>query len=180
MLERFKAVMRRYAAGILVKRYAKRDDFEDLTLNGCWDDIHHFAVLWPDTGVDVMAAEIVFRRLRERFPEAAITAVSLPGMGACVPEFGIRELDIQPDEFTFYGAPKRQLRARLRELNADVAIDLSPVFNPLSAYCCSLTEARLRVGFALPQNEMVYNYQIAPNADRSLLERYKVLASYIG
>lgn len=180
MFERSISFLRHYATGILVRSEIKRKLPFELTLQNIWEDVHHCIVCWPETGIDVKAAEIVFQRLRNRFPYSIITAIALPGMGASPPDFGINIFKIASNEFTIFGVPNSKLRLRLKNLNADISVDLSSVYNPLSAYCCTASGARIRIGFATPENDRVCNFQIAPNQDRSGVDRYRVLATYIG
>jgi len=180
VIDRLRNFFRHFAASIMVKKEIRSNSPFELSLQNIWEDIYHCTVCWPEAGIDVKAAEIVFRKLRNRFPFAAITAIALPGMGASPPDFGIDVFEIEPDEFTFYGAPNSKLKSRLKSLNADLAVDLSAEYNPLSAYCCAASGARIRIGFATPDDDFVYNFQIAPNQDRSGIDRYRVLATYIG
>ncbi|MBT3231972.1 MAG: hypothetical protein HN356_04090 [Calditrichaeota bacterium] len=180
MIDRSRNFIRHFAAGIMVRKEVKLNTPYEISLQNIWEDIHHCIVCWPEAGIDVMAAELVFRKLRNRFQFSAITVIALPGMGASPPDFGIDVFEIGADEFTFYGAPNGKLKSRLRGLKADLAVDLSPEYNPLSAYCCAASGARIRIGFATTEDEFVYNVQIAPNQERSGIDRYRVLATYIG
>lgn len=180
MFDGLAARLRHLTTNIAVKRHIKRERIGELSLSQCWQDVSHCVVCWPESGMDVVAAECVFTRLRERFPWAVLTAIALPGGIASPPDIGVKVLQIRPYHFNILGLPRKRLKEKLKRLKADVAVDLSPEYNPLSAYCCCLSGAKLRIGFKIPQGDSVFNFQIAPRKERTGKERYMVLAKYIG
>ncbi|MBM3328542.1 MAG: glycosyltransferase family 9 protein [Calditrichaeota bacterium] len=182
MLDYLKFAMQRMILGRAVrKRGAQLDAEGDIELRRLWDRVHRIAVTWPGQGVDATSATLVLNRLRERFPEALVTVLALPGIGAAPPP----ELsaDVWPMEkrlLNWLGLPDQRLRSRLMEMGFDTVIDLSPGYDAISAYYCLLTGARLRIGFAGQKSDRAFNYQVAPTGERAGAERYRVLAKYIG
>lgn len=180
MFDRIAAVFHRLVVSTVVKIAARRAVVKTLEIQNCWLEVRSCLVCWPGYGIDIKAAELVFDRLRDRFPDALITTVALPGIGASPPDIGVDIIEITKKNISFFGLPKRPLRQRFRDFDADIALDLSPNYNPLSAYICLLTGAKIKISFAMPECDLVFNYQVAPRPERTGLDRYRVLARYIG
>ena len=89
-------------------------------------------------------------------------------------------LELKEQDFNLFGLPRKQVKERIQNLNADIAVDLAQTFVPMSAYCCFLSGSRIKIGFATPESDLVFNFQIAPGSRRSGTGRYHVLAHYIG
>ena len=161
--------------------YNRKSKSSELVIRDCWEGVKSCLVIWPGEGLDIIAAEIVLNRLRERFPLATLTVSALPGIGASlISDLNVKVIQIDRKMFNFFGLPLRGLRDELLDIRADVAVDLSPVFNVISAYLCRISRARICVSFADPRGDMAYNYQIAPGPNREGLDRYRALARYIG
>jgi len=166
----------------VLRHRSRRFPAEALNVNSCWEGIRQCIVFSLDgLGSELSALELVLRHLKSRFPDTSVTVVvggrnteSLP------PTLFDRALRIQKEHLDWLGLPVRRLRQRMAELEADLAIDLSPDFNPVSGALCQATGARLRVGFANPAADLAYNYQVAPFNARSGLDRYEVLVRYLG
>jgi len=166
---------------ISVKRASKRFVQPEISLLGVWEDVRRMLICWPGNGMDVLAARVVFNRVRERFPNAALAVLALPGIGASPPpEIDAEIITIPKESLSMFGIPSKQLRARLAEAGFDAVVDLSPKFEPLAAYLCLATEAKIRIGFSGPDCDLAYNYQVSPRDDRSGIDRYRVMARYIG
>ncbi len=180
MLEHFLHSIRLKVLHLSLKMTAKKRLEKDLQLSDCWQGIYQCVVCWPEEGVDTAAADIIFRHLRKKFPGAGITVIESLTQKAYPPEESVRVVSLSKTDFNFMGFPKSSLKMKLQSINADIAIDLSAKFNPLTAYCCEMCGAKVKVGFALPDSELVFNFQVLPNSERKGADRYKVLASYIG
>ncbi|MBM3325875.1 MAG: glycosyltransferase family 9 protein [Calditrichaeota bacterium] len=182
MYERILRIIQRRFLMHYVRKYVKRKAVDaPFNWTKCWDKVKRIAVIWPGDGVDYQAAAMVLGRLRECFSEALITIIDLPGMGASPPPDTDAEVyAIEKRYLNWCGLPDRRLKAKLREMEFDTVVDLAPEFDPISAYYILLTHAPLRIGFAGGKADLVFNYQIAPKAERAGVERYRILAKYIG
>jgi len=181
MFRRLVDGLRRWIATLALKLLVRRGQAATLSMRDCWLGVRSCLVCWPDDGVDAAAAETVLNRLRERFPEARVTLLALPGVDVTLPsDASLTVIQVEKPQLNLLGLPVKPFREMLRGIGADLAIDLAPSFNPLAGYICELSGARIKVGFAGPQGDLVYNYQVAPGPGRSGIERYQALARYIG
>jgi len=175
------AGLRRGTVMLALKYLVWRRQVRTLSTHDCWLGVESCLVCWSDDGADAPAAQLVMSRLRERFPEARLTLLVLQGVDVTLPSDATRSIvRVEKKHLNLFGLPVKELREGLRMIGADLAVDLSPVFNPLTGYLCELSGARIKVGFAGPGGDLVYNYQVAPRPDRSGIERYRALARYIG
>lgn len=155
-----------------------RDEFDVIEV---WDRVHNVLICWPGEGLDLLAARVVLNRVRDRFPNASLTLLALPGVGASAPtEIEAELINVRRDDLSFFGIPKKNFCKTFNDRGFDLVVDLSPKFEPLAAYFCLSSKAPLRVGFAGPLVDQVYNYQVSPRSDRLGIDRYRVLARYIG
>lgn len=176
----WRSVQRRFIL-LAVRRFGRQTAAQEFDLQGAWDRVRRVLVCWPGVGMDLLAARVVLNRVRERFPNASLTVLALPGVGASPPnEVEAEVISVKQTELSLFGVPQKRLRDMLRDAGYDAVVDLSPRFEPLAGYFCLATQARLRIGFAGPSGDLVYNYQVAPRSDRSGIDRYRVLARYIG
>ncbi len=167
----------RLALRKLIKENA-RDEFDVLEI---WEKVHNVLICWPGEGLDLLAARVVLNRVRERFPNASLTLLALPGVGASAPaEIEAELINVSRNDLSFFGIPKKNFCRTFYERGFDLVVDLSPKFEPLAAYFCLSSKAPLRVGFAGPMVDQVYNFQVSPRSDRLGIDRYRVLARYIG
>ncbi len=149
------------------------------SLNECWLGIHRCLICLPVSGLDEQSLQMIIDRLRTRFPLIDIIVVSPTDYTGEIPD-GVERHLLRREDFSFFGIPSRALKEKLRNLNIEMAVDLSPRYNPLTAFCCELSGAKLKVGFAWSDGEQVFNYQVSPNPATTGIERYRVLANYIG
>jgi hypothetical protein len=181
MYEHILRLIRQRAMRMVVKKQAKRQKGEQINFTECWQEIHRILVCWPETGVDLLAATLILNRIKERFPEAAVTVIAMPGVSASPPdEMDAHVYSIDKNQINWLGIPDRRLKSVLQDMGADAAIDLSPRFDPQSGHFCQLSGAPIRVALEFPEGELVYNYQVRPHQDRLGIDRYRVLAKYIG
>ncbi len=181
MLNRLMDSFRWRCVDFVLRFSARHSRRNELSLRNCWNEIGSCLVFWPSEGLDVMSAEVVLRRLSDRFPEAKLTVIALPGIGASTPpDMNVKVIDMGKDSLNFFGLPVKRLRDEVIDVRADVAVDLSPEYNPLAAYLCLTSRARVNVAFADTRGDPAFNYQIAPDPGKGGVERYRVLADYIG
>ncbi len=176
----WRAIQRKFT-GMAVRKQARRSTSPEIELLSAWENVRRVLIFWPGSGMDVLAARVVFNRVRDRFPHAGLTVLALPGIGASPPsEVDAEVISVHWNELTFFGVPGKKLRDRLHDGGYDAVVDLSPRFEPLASYLCLCTEAPIRIGFAGPGSDLAYNYQVSPRDDRSGMDRYRVMARYIG
>lgn len=166
---------------IAVRKLTRTSGSEEITLTDVWERVHSVLICWPGEGLDLLAARVVLNRVRERFPNASLTLLALPGVGAAAPsELEAELVNVRREDLSLFGIPRKNFCRFFYERNFDVVVDLSPKFEPLAAYFCLAAKAKLRIGFAGSEGDKIYNFQIAPRSDRSGIDRYRVLARYIG
>ncbi len=182
MYERILRFIQRRVLMHFVRKHQKHiTDYTVFNWTDCWDKVKRIAVIWPSDGVDYHAAATVLNRLRECFPEALVTIIDLPGIGASPPpDINAEIYIIEKRYLNWLGLPDKRLKIILKEMEFDTVVDLSPEFDPISGYYALLTNATLRIGFAGDKADLVYNYQVAPKGKRTGSERYRILAKYIG
>ena len=167
---------------ISVLKYQKwRRKDEAVSLFDGWNDVRCCLICLPPDSVEEEEVGVVLDRLRQRFPQAKIVVGVLAGRDISFSDDSIEIIRIDEAMLSPSGMPKSSVREQLKAISADISIDLSPTFVPLSAYLCMLSGARIKIGFAgLSHGDLVFNFQIAPKAERTGIERYQVLAGYIG
>lgn len=181
MISRLVENMHQWFQGWALRLAVRREKSSEISLRDCWNDINSCLIIWPGDGLDVTAGEIILDKLRTRFPEAKLTIMPLPGIGASPPsDITVRILKVRKDVFNIFGLPIKELKEKLVRVKADLAIDLSREYNPLAAYLCKVSQARITVAFADPRCDLAFNFQIAPQPGRQVMDRYRVLARYIG
>ncbi|NQT35077.1 hypothetical protein HQ587_07800 [bacterium] len=173
--------IRRHFVSWAMQLSARRSKINEFSLKDCWSEVNNCLICWPSEGMDITAADIVLSRLQERFPDAALTVLALPGVGASMPS-GINAKIIQMNKksLSVLGLPTKRMRDEVVDIRADVAVDISAEYNPLSAYLCQISRARVSVAFADSRGDLAYNFQVAPRPERQGLDRYRALARYIG
>ena len=158
-----------------------RKTLKEISTRNCWEDIKNCLMIWPSEGLDISAGEIIIKKLKEKFPASTINIVALPGVGASVPvDFDINIVQLNPTHFNKIGLPTRQTRDNLLKMNAAITIDMSPSFNPSTTLISLLSQAPLSIGFAESDYDLPYNFQIATSTNSKGIDRYKVMAKYIG
>ncbi len=181
MLEGIWRSLQKSFTRLALRRLAKELAGKEIDVQEIWNRVHNVLICWPGEGLDLLAARVVLNRVRERFPNASLTLLSLPGVGASAPaEIEAELINVRREDLSFLGIPRKNFCRTFREKGFDVVVDLSPKFEPLAAYFCLSTGAPLRVGFAGVDVDKVYNYQVSPRSDRLGIDRYRVLARYIG
>ncbi|MFC2150283.1 hypothetical protein ACFLQV_02145 [Calditrichota bacterium] len=181
MMEKVRADFQRWCVSQALNRKIRRGNSEPISSHGCWENIQTCLVIWPGDGLDVTAGELILKRLHERFKDARLNVIALPGIGALTTtDIPYDKMQLNEQDFNFMGLPRKSAVIRLQDLRGDITIDLSPDFNPHSAYLSILSGAKLLIGFSDQIQQSPYNFQVAPNQSSQGIDRYKVLAQYIG
>jgi len=181
MFKRLKNSFQNKCLNLAISFTIRRSKPKELSLRNCWDEVLNCMVFWPGEGLEVKAAEIVIMRLENRFPNAKLTIAALPGIGASLPQYvKAKVIEIEESSFNLFGLPVKALRDEILDVRADIAVDLSSEYNPLVAFLCLISRSRVCVAFADLRGDSVFNFQIAPNPVREGIDRYRVMANYIG
>jgi hypothetical protein len=181
MLRRIKNGFHDKCLNLMIRFLVNRSQPKELSLRNCWDDVLNCLLFWPGEGIDVKAAEIVIMRLNKRFQGAKLTVVALPGIGASLPpDVEARIIEIDKANLNLFGLPVRALKDEILDIRADLAVNLSPEYSPLASYLCLISRAKVSVSFADMRSDSIFNFQIAPNPEREGIDRYRVMANYIG
>ncbi|MFH0765939.1 MAG: hypothetical protein V2A61_05920 [Calditrichota bacterium] len=180
MFDNLIASLKKYFALLAVRRLAHRGNMELFDVNQSWHSVKRVLICWPFQGLDLQLGGVILNHLENRFTEAVLTIVALPGVGASPMQTGMEILQLQPKDLNIWGLPNNRARDRLRSLQADVAVDLSSKFDPRLAFLCLISGAPIKVGFALPRSDLAFNYQVRPKRESSEIDRYRALARYLG
>jgi hypothetical protein len=77
------------------------------------------------------------------------------------------------------GLPRAGFVGQLRQYDPDLVIDLSPCYDPFLAHLAVQSGARMRLSLNYPDAGLFYNLLIAPEGEKPLSERYKILVNYL-
>lgn len=164
----------------LVKLRAWRTTTDVVSYNDYWNTVKRCMISWSPGIVDNAAVNVIIEKLKTRFPSLKTVLVILPGTEDQSLYSDMEVIKLTEESIQWTGRPSSDIRKRLALLEMDLIIDLSPDFDVFSAYICQLTKAPVKIGFATKYSDLVYNYQIMPKSTTDILERYRVLARYIG
>ncbi len=141
---------------------------------------HHLLLILPPTfdyfDVARHMMEPLITHMRPRFttllvPENFRTWISAD-LGARVVAYDARKKN-------FLGFPEPDMRRRVSELEADVAVDLMPEFSPFTAALAASSLAPLRISLDSTQEPGFFNVFIEFAGDKNLNERYETLLKYV-
>lgn len=134
---------------------------------------------FPEKAEDLAVAENFLPLVRNSFAESAITLLLRKECKHFLRKLPLfRCVWMGQEDLTFLGLPKKDLVAQVQALDSDVAVDLSPDFDPLSAYLCWQSKAALRVSMVKPRGNCFYNLQIQSKSN-NLSDNYKTLIRYL-
>ncbi len=179
MFEKMNRWIRINYARMLVNYLSKKSSQKTISLSECWKDINKCLICIPSDGVTEQAVGVVVKRIQYKFPEAKLLFAKTSD-SVQQKETASDLFLISPEKFYFFGAPKNYLKQYFRTAGVDLAVDLSQKYEPIFAYCCLISGAKMKVGFNTAENNSVFNFQISPKPERKGIERFEVLASYLG
>ena len=94
-------------------------------------------------------------------------------------DLGARVIPYDYRKKNFLGFPEPDMRRRVSEVEADVAVDLTPEFNAYTAALAAASGASLRISLDSQQEPGFYNVFIESNGEKDLGERYETLLRYV-
>lgn len=125
-------------------------------------------VIMPLDRRELLSAFNVMTMLKRKFDEERITVIG--------DERGVETIRLMPkshfveiketDVNLFYH-PRPEFLTLIKDRSFDLAIDLNLDFVLPSAYICRESNAKVRIGFAGPNSDYFYNFQIQPDSQKS-------------
>ena len=159
-------------------KYGKKEKSFNLSSGGVRP--HHLLLILPPTFdyFDVarhMIAPLI-EHMRPRFttillPENFRTWIS-NDLGARVMAYDARKKN-------YFGFPEPAMRRKVSELEADVAVDLTPDFCAYTAALAASSQAPLRISLDATQEQGFFNVFIEFDGEKDLSERYQTLLKYV-
>lgn len=158
------------SAGLSFARFlVRRMPAEVVSFTDVFSAAHRVLLIMPLQKRESLPVTGLVDFLKLRFGQQNITVVSDDHGREVMPLLPRgRFIHILKDELSPFALPRSPLIARIRERDHDVAIDLNLDFVMPSAYICTQSNARVRIGFVRPRADVFYNFQIQqdPELDR--------------
>ncbi len=92
---------------------------------------------------------------------------------------GIHVLTFDLNKKNWLGLPSNGICEKTRELAADLAIDLTPIFSPYTAALCASSNAPVRITLDGEETHGFYNVQLQSGEPKDLADRYQNLLQYV-
>jgi hypothetical protein len=140
----------------------------------------HLAVILPPDFKDFDVARYAFDQLVYKLRPYKCTVIVRDNFRSWLTQdTNAHFLSYDPDRKSFLGFPEHHSCKEVRELEADVVIDLTPQFSQFTAGLTAATKAPLRVSLDKEYANRFYNLIVQPARGRSLQEQYHVLLTHI-
>ena len=161
----------------LARRKFKKAKADVVSFVGAVSGARRALVIMPLDRRELLSAMNVIEMLKKTFDEEHVTVVG--------DERGMETLRLMPkshfvqikeDDVTRVFHPRKEFLTRLKGTSFDLAIDLNLDLVLPSAYICRESNARVRVGFAGPNADSFFNFQIQPDPTRSRSDIYDRVA----
>ena len=118
--------------------------------------------------------------LLERMKPQSATILVRDNFRSWLPaDLGAKILTYDPLIHTPMGLPKERLCRSVKEVEADVIVDLTPRYYAFTAGLVIAAEAPLRISLDHEHASKFYNLLISPEAGRTLTESYELLLTYV-
>jgi len=112
-------------------------------------------------------------------PSAATVLVSESYRTWISRDLGVRTVTFNTSVCDVLGLPKSLVCRKVKELEADVVVDLTPRFTPYTAALVAASQAPLRISLDREPEHRFYNFFLNMEEGKSLGERYEVLLRYL-
>jgi ADP-heptose:LPS heptosyltransferase len=141
---------------------------------------NHLAVILPPEFEDFDIARYAFNQLVGKLKPYRCTAIVRENFRSWInPDVGAKFLTYDPNQKDLLGFPERKSIQQVKQLDADIVIDLTPHFSQYTAGLAAATCAPLRISLDKEHANRFFNLIIYPARGRSLQEQYFVLLSHI-
>jgi hypothetical protein len=153
---------------------------EKFTVTGAGLQSRHLAIILPPEFHEFDIARTIYPTIIERVkPEQTTVIVRENFRTWLTKEEGTELLCFDPTQKSWPGFPKSDLLRKVKGLDADVVVDLTPGFDPFVAALAAFTQGPLRISFDIEEQHGFYNYFIRLDHSRPLAERYDALLQYV-
>jgi ADP-heptose:LPS heptosyltransferase len=156
--------------GLTVARFVvRRMPTEVVSFTDVFSSAHRVLLIMPLEKREDLPTAGLIDFLKLRFGQQNITVISDDHGREVMPLLPRgRFIHILKDELSPFRIARPALITRIRERQHDIAIDLNLDFVMPSAYICTQSNARVRVGFVRPRADVFYNFLIQqdPGLDR--------------
>jgi hypothetical protein len=140
----------------------------------------HLAVVMPPEFHDFDVALHVLAPLIERMNPRTTTVLVRENFRTWLSaDLNVKIVTFDTAAKNWLGFPKDPFCDKLKDLEADVVVDLTPGFSPFTAALAAATGAPLRISLDTEEWNDFYNFFIALDAGKTLAERYDVLLRYV-
>jgi len=140
----------------------------------------HLVVIMPPEFPEFEAALPILAPLIERLEPSQATVIVRENFRSWLPQTSAwRLLTFDLNSHSWLGFPKAHLLHGARKIGADVVLDLTPGFHPLTNGLAAAVGAPLRIAFDDEERSNYHNYVIHVDRTKPLSERYRVLLGYV-
>jgi hypothetical protein len=137
-------------------------------------------VIFPASFEDFDTARLILEPLIERMNPTCLTILVRDNFRSWLPpDLRARIIPFDPASKTFLGLPMPKFCQLVKDVEADVVIDLTPEFYAFTSGLAAASEAPLRISLNHEYAGKFYNLLITPEPGRSLSERYELLLNYV-
>ncbi|HEQ99778.1 MAG TPA: hypothetical protein ENO22_10610 [candidate division Zixibacteria bacterium] len=158
--------LKKIANNIKLRLKVRKIGRSSYALGEMFDAIGHILILLPPLKLVKKDMKGLLDDLGRLFPRAAYTLVSHPGASA---EYSVLELSsgnkLSPNEtdLSWSGLPRRQFIEKIKNLEADLLIDLSAGKSQYNAYITACSGVPVRIGTYGSWGNPIYNIEIKSN-----------------
>lgn len=140
----------------------------------------HLAIVMPPDFHDFDVAQHVLQPLIEHMNPRQTTVIVRKNFRTWLSsDLGAKFFTFDGSAKNWLGFPPDKYCDKVRELEADVVVDLTPGFSPYTAALAASSQAPLRISLATEEWSEFYNFFINLEPDKTLAERYDVLLRYV-
>jgi hypothetical protein len=140
----------------------------------------HLLIVMPPEFHDFDVALHVLVRLIEHMNPAQTTVLVRENFRTWLSaDLGVKIVTFDGNVKNWLGFPPDPLCDKVKDLEADIVVDLTPGFSPFTAALAAATGAPLRVSVDEVEWSDFYNFYISLDGAKSLAERYDVLLRYV-
>jgi ADP-heptose:LPS heptosyltransferase len=118
-------------------------------------------VILPESMTDMESLQSVMKYLNRRFGAGSVMVLAREEFATSVrANFSAKTITYHPKEISRWYIPTDGLLRKMKSSTFDIALDLNVTLALPSAFMCRESNAPLRVGFAKPNADQFYNFQV--------------------